>query len=74
MSNAPDCNLDFYGDDFIKTPWPRYAEMRALGPVVWMTRLGNFALRGSMWCGQVCAMQKLFNAAKARRAMRLAVR
>jgi cytochrome P450 len=43
MSNAPECNLDFYSDTFIANPWPHYAEMRALGPVVWMTRLGNFA-------------------------------
>lgn len=43
MSNAPDCDLDFYSDAFIADPWPRYAEMRALGPVVWMTQLHNYA-------------------------------
>ena len=42
-ATAPECDLDFYGDDFIIDPWPRYAKMRALGPVVWMSRLGNFA-------------------------------
>lgn len=42
-STVPVCDLDFYGDDFIENPWPRYAEMRSLGPVVWMRRLGNFA-------------------------------
>ncbi len=43
MSNAPKCDFDFYGDAFIANPSPKYAEMRALGPVVWMTKLGNFA-------------------------------
>ncbi len=41
---APAYNVDFYGDDFIRDPWPRYAEMRRLGAVLWLPRLENFAL------------------------------
>jgi cytochrome P450 len=40
---VPTCDDDFYGDDFIRDPYPRYAAMRALGPVVWMSQHGNFA-------------------------------
>jgi cytochrome P450 len=35
---------DFYADDFIRDPWPHYAAMRSLGSVVWLPRLGNYAL------------------------------
>lgn len=44
MSDAPVCEFDLYSDDFIADPWPRYAEMRKLGPVVWLPVHGNFAL------------------------------
>jgi cytochrome P450 len=41
---APVYDEDFYSDEFIRDPYPRYAAMRALGPVVWMPRHGNFAV------------------------------
>jgi cytochrome P450 len=44
MGEAPNYDADFYGDEFIRDPWPHYARMRALGPVVWLTRHGNYAL------------------------------
>lgn len=44
MSQAPSYDADFYSDAFIQDPWPHYARMRALGPVVFLPRLGNFAL------------------------------
>ena len=44
MSNAPHYDVDFYSDAFIRNPWPHYAEMRALGPVIWLHGLGNYAL------------------------------
>lgn len=34
----------FYDDDFIADPFSRYAEMRVLGPVVYLPALGNFAI------------------------------
>ncbi len=37
---------DFYSDEFIRDPVPRYAEMRALGPVVWMEQQNAFAAVG----------------------------
>ena len=42
--SAPVYDVDFYGDDFIRDPHPRYAEMRALGPVVWLPQNGAFAV------------------------------
>ena len=41
---APIYDQDFYADDFIRDPYPHYAAMRALGPVVWLPRHGNFAI------------------------------
>jgi len=41
---VPVYDADFYSDEFILDPLPRYAAMRALGPVIWMARHGNFAL------------------------------
>ncbi len=43
-TKAPVYDVDFYADDFIRDPHPHYAAMRALGPVVYIPSLGNFAL------------------------------
>ena len=44
MAQAPDCDFDLYADDFIRDPWPRYAQMRQMGAVLWLPMHGNFAL------------------------------
>lgn len=44
MSTAPSYDVDFYSDAFIQNPWPHYAKMRELGPVVWLPQHENFAL------------------------------
>lgn len=44
MISAPAYDEDFYADDFIRDPWPHYARMRALGPVVWLPAHENYAL------------------------------
>ena len=41
---VPHYSCDFYGDAFIQDPWPHYSAMRALGPVVFIPDLGNYAL------------------------------
>ncbi|MEM6308551.1 MAG: cytochrome P450 [Pseudomonadota bacterium] len=43
MMQAARYNKDFYGDAFIQDPMAHYAEMRALGPVVWLTKQNTFA-------------------------------
>ncbi len=35
---------DFYSDAAIENPWPVYAALRGMGPVVYLSRLQNFAL------------------------------
>lgn len=40
---APSDDVDLYDDTVIQNPWPHYARLRALGPVVWMSTLGNYA-------------------------------
>ncbi|OED39726.1 hypothetical protein AB833_13985 [Chromatiales bacterium (ex Bugula neritina AB1)] len=35
---------DFYSDEFIKDPIPHYAEMRELGPVVWLPKQNSYAV------------------------------
>jgi cytochrome P450 len=39
----PQLDLDHYSDEFLADPYPRYAEMREAGPVVWLTRYGIYA-------------------------------
>lgn len=41
--NFPSDPIDLYDDDVILNPWPHYARLRDLGPVVWMEALGNYA-------------------------------
>ncbi len=43
MTTAPKYDVDFFGDDFIRDPIPRYGEMRELGPVLWLPQNGVFA-------------------------------
>lgn len=43
-NGAPQYDVDFYSDDFIRDPLPHYAVMRELGPVVYLPRPGNFAI------------------------------
>lgn len=43
-TTAPSYDVDFYSDDVIKDPYPHYARMRALGPVVWLPANGVFAV------------------------------
>ncbi|MEP5153028.1 cytochrome P450/oxidoreductase [Planktotalea sp.] len=43
-TTAPIYDVDFYSDDFIRDPHPHYAAMRALGPVVYIPSLENYAL------------------------------
>jgi cytochrome P450 len=40
---VPSYDIDFYSDEVIRDPYPHYAAMRALGPVVYLPRLGNYA-------------------------------
>ena len=44
MTSIPNYNCDFYSDNFIKNPFPHYAKMRSLGPVVYIPELKNYAL------------------------------
>lgn len=42
--SAVSYDVDFYSDDFIRDPIPRYAEMRAAGPVVWLPQNNCYAV------------------------------
>lgn len=41
---VPSDPTNIYDDAVIRDPWPHYARLRDLGPVVWMEALGNYAL------------------------------
>lgn len=43
MTQPPTCNFDLYTDDFILDPWPKYAAMREIGGIVWLSAHGNYA-------------------------------
>jgi cytochrome P450 len=40
----PDCDVDLFDDAVLRDPYPAYAELRRLGPVVRMTRHGFLAV------------------------------
>jgi len=44
MADVPHYDVDFYSDDFIRDPLPRYAEMRALGRLVYLPQIDSYAL------------------------------
>lgn len=44
MVSAPAYDVDIFSDEAIQNPWPHYAAMRNLGPVVWLPRHENYAL------------------------------
>jgi cytochrome P450/ferredoxin-NADP reductase len=41
---VPTYDVDFYSDDFIRDPYPHYAALRDLGPIVFLPQLGNYAI------------------------------
>ena len=41
---CPSTDVDLWADDVLVDPYPAYAELRDLGPVVWMTKYGAYAL------------------------------
>ncbi|MEX2127628.1 MAG: cytochrome P450 [Xanthobacteraceae bacterium] len=61
---APVYDEDFYGDEFIRDPYPRYAAMRALGPVVWLVRHGNFAVTQYKEVREALRNHKVFSSAQ----------
>ncbi|MGI4855900.1 MAG: cytochrome P450/oxidoreductase [Janthinobacterium lividum] len=42
--DVPTFDIDFYSDEVIRDPYPHYAAMRELGPVVYLPSLGNYAV------------------------------
>jgi cytochrome P450 len=62
-SSAPVCAEDFYSDEFLLDPFPRYAAMRALGPVVWMSRHGNYAVTQYREVREALRNDKVFSSA-----------
>lgn len=41
---TPECDVDLFADDVLLDPYPVYAEMRRIAPVVWLPRHGFFAV------------------------------
>ena len=41
---CPSTDIDLWADDVLIDPYPAYAQLRELGPVVWMTKFGAYAL------------------------------
>lgn len=61
---VPEYDVDFYSDDFIRDPHSHYAEMRALGPVVYLPRLDNYALTQHAVVQNALRDHKRFSSAK----------
>lgn len=61
---APTYDVDFYSDDFIRDPHPHYAAMRALGPVIYIPSLGNYAFTQHRVVQDALRDHALFTSAK----------
>ena len=59
----PVYDIDFYSDEVIRNPWEHYRRMRELGAVVWLPRLGNFAVTRHAEAQQVLRGWSLFSSA-----------
>ena len=59
----PAYDIDFYSDEVIRNPWQHYRRMRELGAVVWLPRLGNFAVTRHAESLQVLRDWSLFSSA-----------
>ncbi|MBS0529500.1 MAG: cytochrome P450, partial [Proteobacteria bacterium] len=61
---VPIYDVDFYSDEFILDPYPHYAKMRALGPVVWLPQNNVFALARYAEVTKALRSPKLFISSK----------
>ncbi len=55
---------DLYADDAIRDPYPLYAHLRALGPVVWLSQLQVYALPRYAEVASVLRQPKRFSSAR----------
>ena len=44
VANAPVSDVDLFSDEALLNPYPIYEQLREMGPVVWLSRLGFFIL------------------------------
>ena len=63
-SGTPLYEGDFYSNEFIADPYPHYAAMRALGPVIYMTELGNYAITRYAEVRETLRNHAVFSSAK----------
>ncbi|MGI4860940.1 MAG: cytochrome P450/oxidoreductase [Janthinobacterium lividum] len=64
-TDVPTFDVDFYSDEVIRDPYPYYAAMRALGPVVYLPSLGNYAVTRYAEARQVLHDWKSFSSENA---------
>ena len=55
---------DFYGDAFIRDPLPRYADMRAMGPVIWLSHQDAYAVARHAECQDVLRRPEIFQSGR----------
>jgi cytochrome P450 len=63
-SSVPVYDVDFYSDEFILDPYPHYARMRELGSIVYLPRLGNYAVTRFAEVREVLRNWQLFSNAR----------
>jgi cytochrome P450 len=59
-SGVPEYRTNIYSTGAIVDPYPHYARLRRLGPVVWLSRHRVFALPKYMECKAVLRDDKTF--------------
>lgn len=61
---VPSYEADFLSDDVATDPYPTYAELRALGPLVWIERLGMYAVTRDVLAREVLANPEVYSSAQ----------
>lgn len=62
---VPIYDVEYYSDAFIADPFPHYAAMRALGPIIFLPQLGNYAVTRYAEAREVLQNWKTFSSENA---------
>ena len=61
---APTSTIELYSDEALLEPYPRYEELRALGPAVWLEAHGMYALARFAECKEALRNWHVFSSAQ----------
>ena len=64
VTDVPSYDVDFISDEAAVDPYPQYARLRALGPLVWVERLGMYAVTRDGLAREVLGNPEVYSSAQ----------